>query len=85
MKKKVKLIIVKEHQESSVQTSRQELHDEVQVPLVLEAVEHLDHPGTIRLHQNIPLCSDVSNLQRHQRKSKILRIQAAERSFILLF
>ncbi len=45
------------------QTSRQELHDEIQVSLVLEAVEHLDHPGTICLHQDIPLCPDMSNLQ----------------------
>ncbi len=51
----------------SVQTSRQELHDEVEVPLVLEAVEHLDHPGAVRLHQNIPLCPDMSNLQVRQR------------------
>lgn len=72
-------MIVNEHHESSVQTSRQELHNEVEVPLVLEAVEHLDHPGAIRLHQNIPLCPDVSNLQRHQRKTRTLRIQAGRR------
>lgn len=35
---------------SLVLTSRQELHDEVEVPLVLEAVKHLDHPGAVCLH-----------------------------------
>lgn len=45
-----------------VQTSRQELHDEVEVPLVLEAVEHLNNPGAVCLHQDVPLRPDVSHL-----------------------
>lgn len=31
-------------------TSGQELHDKVEVPLVLEAVEHLHHPGAVCLY-----------------------------------
>lgn len=44
-------------------TSRQELHDEVKVPLILEAVEHLDHPGAVRLHQDVAFSSNMSDLQ----------------------
>jgi len=56
------------HANGSVLTSRQELHDEVEVPLVLEAVEHLDHPGAVRLHQNISLCPDMGDLQGDRRQ-----------------
>lgn len=43
-------------------TSWKELHDEVEVHLVLEAVEHFDDPQTVRLHQDVPLGADVSHL-----------------------
>lgn len=77
---RVKQIINYHHLELSVQTSRQELHNEVEVPLVLEAVEHFDHPGAVRLHQNIPLCPDMSNLQGDRRQSKTLTMQEHEYS-----
>lgn len=44
-------------------TSRKKLHDEVQVHLVLEAVEHLDHPQAVCLHQDVPLSTNVTDLQ----------------------
>lgn len=47
-------------------TSRQELHDEVQVHLILEAVEHFDHPQAICLYQNVPLSTDMTNLTNTQ-------------------
>ena len=43
-------------------TSRQELHHEVEVGGVLEAVEHLDHPGVVHLHQDVPLRPHVGHL-----------------------
>lgn len=43
-------------------TSWQELHDEVEVQLVLEAVEHLDDPQAVGLHQDVSLRSDVAHL-----------------------
>lgn len=43
-------------------TSRQELHDEVEVHLILEAVEHFNHPQAVCLHQDIPLSTDMTHL-----------------------
>ena len=47
---------------SYAHTSRQELHDEVEVDGVLEGVVHLHHPGVVRLHQDVPLCPGMGNL-----------------------
>ena len=57
------------------QTSRQELHDEVEVHLILEAVEHLDNPQTVCLYQNIALSTNMTNLtdrdnHKHRRVQK---------------
>ena len=43
-------------------TSRQELHDEVEGDRVLEGIVHLDHPGIVCLHQNVPLCPGMGDL-----------------------
>ena len=43
-------------------TPWEELHDEVEVGRVLEAVVHLDHPLVVRLHQDVPLSPHVGNL-----------------------
>lgn len=45
-------------------TSWQEFHDEVEVHLILEAVEHLDYPQTVCLHQDVPLSTDVTDLTK---------------------
>lgn len=50
-------------------TSGQELHDEVKVPLILEAVEHLHHPGAVRLHQDVALRPNVRHLQTERWRS----------------
>ena len=51
-----------EIQEKLVFTSWQELHDEVKVCRVLEAVVHLHHPLVVGLHQDVPLSPHVGNL-----------------------
>lgn len=43
-------------------TSRKELHYEVEVHLILEAVEHLDHPQAVCLDQDVPLSTNMTNL-----------------------
>lgn len=47
---------------TSVFTSRQKLHDEIQIAFILKAVEHLHYPGAISLHQDISLGPDMSHL-----------------------
>lgn len=47
---------------TSVLTSRQKLHDEIQIAFILKAVEHLNYPGAISLHQDISLGPDMSHL-----------------------
>lgn len=47
-------------------TSRQELHDEVEVHLVLETVEHFDDPQAICLYQDVPLSTDMTDLRDRQ-------------------
>lgn len=59
---------------ASLHTSRQKLHDEVEVPLVLEAVEHLDHPSAVCLHQYVPLCPDVSDLQEEEEQHQCINV-----------
>ena len=46
-------------------TSWQELHDEVEVGRVLEAVVHLDDPLVVGLHQDVPLSPPVGHLGAH--------------------
>ena len=52
-------------------TSGQELHDEVEVHLVLEAVEHLHHPQAVRLHQDVPLSPDVTHLKQSVKQAQL--------------
>ncbi len=42
--------------------SGQELHDEIEVDNVLEAVVHLDHPRVIGFDQDVTLRSNMSQL-----------------------
>merc|ERR1719228_2608543 len=50
------------HQKGHHVTSWQKLHNEVKIGRILETVEHLDDPLMVRLHQDVPLCSDVCHL-----------------------
>ena len=43
-------------------TSRQELHDEVEVDGVLEGVEHLHYPRVVGLHEDVALGAHVRDL-----------------------
>ena len=52
-----------------IATSWQELHDQVEIVGVLEGVIHLDHPGVVRLHQYVSLCSHVRNLDKKMTKN----------------
>ena len=50
------------HQQAHEIASRNVLHDKVQVLLVLERIEELDHPLVVRLGHEIALSLDVSHL-----------------------
>lgn len=47
-----------------VHTSWQKFHDKVEVHLILETVEHFDHPQAVSLHQDVPLSTDMTNLTK---------------------
>ena len=50
------------HQQGHDVPPWQELHDQVEGVRVLEGVEHLDHPGVVHLHQDVPLRPHVRHL-----------------------
>ena len=59
-------------------TSRQELHHEVEVGGVLEAVEHLDHPLMVRLHQDVPLRPHVLERTKKQIFKRVWRVSGCK-------
>ena len=68
LKAELKYAAVKFWHQCILLTSRQELHDEVEVEGVLKRVVHLDHPLMVGLHQYVPLRPHMGHLSHTRAK-----------------
>lgn len=50
---------------SQLITSRQKLHDKVEVQFILKTIEHFHNPQTVCFHQNVPFCTNMAHLEMH--------------------
>lgn len=56
-------------------TSRQELHDEIKIESILEAVIHFDDPKMISLNQNVSLSTHMCNLMLKRMNETRMHLQ----------